>query len=85
MRKTRRGFVWELTAMAKLLAICNGVAMGQSSGRPPLPKRPPPEGPHEQDKIAETSDQDAAKRAARLKKEDEFHAGAERLYQLSVN
>jgi hypothetical protein len=83
MGQTRRGFVWELTAMAGLLAICNGVAMGQRSGRPPLPKRPPPEGPHEKDKIAETSDQDAAKQAARLKKENEFRAGVERLYQLS--
>ena len=84
MRKTRRGFVWELTAMAGLLAVCNGAAKGQRrSGRPPLPKRPPPEGPHEKDKIAETSDQDGANRAARLKKENEFRAGRERLYQLS--
>ena len=84
MRKTRRGFVWELTAMAGLLAVSNGVAKGQRrSGRPPLPKRPPPEGPHEKDKIAEASGQEAAKRAARLKKENEFRAGVERLYQLS--
>jgi hypothetical protein len=72
MRETRRGFVWELTAMAGLLAICDGLAMGQRSGRPPLPKRPPPEGPHEKDKIAKTSDQDAAKRAADSRKRTSF-------------
>jgi len=84
MRKTRRGFVWELAAMAGLLAVSNGVAKGQRrSGRLPVPKHPPPEGPSEKDKIAEASGQEAAKRAVRLKKENEFRAGVERLYQLS--
>ncbi|PYT51083.1 MAG: hypothetical protein DMG44_04095 [Acidobacteria bacterium] len=83
MQETRRGFVWDLATMAGVLVVCNGVALGQTPGKPTFPKPPTPGDPQEKNKTADASDLKAMKRAAMVRNEKEFRVGVERLYQLS--
>ena len=83
MLETRRGFVWDLATMASVLVVCNGVALGQTPGKPTFPKPPTPGDPQEKNKTADASDPKAMKRAAMVRNEKEFRVGVERLYQLS--
>lgn len=83
MRETRRGFVMAMTAMAGVLALGRGRALGQTPGKPTFPKPPTPGDPQEKDKTADAPDLKSMKRAAMLQNEKEFRAGVERLYQLS--
>jgi heme oxygenase len=69
--------------MAGVLVVCNGVALGQTPGKPTFPKPPTPGDPQEKNKTADASDLKAMKRAAMVRNEKEFRAGVERLYQLS--
>jgi hypothetical protein len=83
MLETRRGFVWDLATIAGVLVVCNGVALGQTPGKPTFPKPPTPADPQEKNKTADASDLKAMKRAAMVRNEKEFRVGVERLYQLS--
>jgi len=83
MQETRRGFVWDLATMAGVLVVCNGVALGQTPGKPTFPKPPTPGDPQEKNKTADASDLKAMKRAAMVRNEKDFRVGVERLYQLS--
>jgi hypothetical protein len=83
MKKTRRGFVGELTAMAGVLALGRSRALGQTPAKPTFPKPPTPGDPQERDKNAVAPDPQATNRTSMRQNEKEFRAGVERLYQLS--
>jgi hypothetical protein len=69
--------------MAGVLAVCNGVALGQTPGKPTFPKPPTPGDPQERDKNADAPDPQTVNRTSMRQNEKEFRAGVERLYQLS--
>src|SRR6267378_4005246 len=75
MQETRRGFVWDLATMAGMLVVWNGVALGQTPGKPTFPKPPTPGDPQEKNKTADASNLKAIKRAAMVRNEKEFRVG----------